>query len=323
MRAVAEGPHQVGRLLLALGLVGSAALPAQPGDRLGAGLASPARRGPMGREYWLLVPARLDRSRPAHLVVLAHGFRGQGGDILWLRRAFAAFRDCVFLAPSFPEGFQLLQRETDSQLLRLFAQLRRELELHPQLFVCGFSAGAQFAHRFAMRHPDKVLGCAAHAGGTWGPELNPAARSVPMSLSCGLEDTARSSLGQTQTRVEAAHAWFARLAEAGFHIKARLLPGLGHATSPATEALIAECYALATRRGFGETGVLELPPRRHRRGAMAYHDRVRYGFYFLQLGLGGRNRLGQEFWVDDRRENRAGWIDNPAALKRRRAARGR
>ena len=201
----------------------------------------------MKRDYWLQRPSGFDVSRMHWLVVLAHGFRAEGKDILWLRRSLAQFDDCIVVPPSFPEGFQLLEARADQQLIGLFASLKKKYRLHDKMFVCGFSAGAQFSHRFTMKHPRLVIGCSAHSGGTWGPIANVDARHIPMTLSCGLDDTELSSLGQPLSRAQAAHRYFDLLARKGFHVKARLWHGVGHATSPATEASIAECYLLSTR----------------------------------------------------------------------------
>lgn len=305
----------------------------------------------MGRDYWLQKPKKFEPSRQHWLVVLVHGFQGVGKDALWMRRALARFDDFLVVAPSFVEGFQLLEAKADQQLIGLFAALRQRYRLHDKLFVCGFSAGAQFSHRFTMKHPGLVVGCSAHSGGTWGPTINSNARHIPMTLSCGLDDTARSSIGQTMSRVQAAHRYFDRLASAGFHLKARLWLGVGHATSPATEASIEECYTLATRgmyrgqivafgrrvaairRGFGEPptaatrlDIVALVPALFgdpkqkvlRRGAMSGQRRRIHAVVWRAQSLGGQSADGERYWIDDRSENAAGWIVNPPALSRRR-----
>ena len=40
---------------------------------------------------------------------------------------------------------------------------------------------------------------------------------------------------------------------------------------------------------------------------------------FATRGLGGANRSGPHYWIDDRGENTAGWIENDASKTRRRA----
>jgi predicted esterase len=295
-----------------------------------------------GRDYWILAPEKLAPHRAYWLVVLVHGFGGRGEEALWMRRALARFDDFIIVAPSFPEGFQLLEHETDRQLIDLFRSLRQRRRLHERMFLVGFSAGAQFAHRFTMRHPALVAGCAAHSGGTWGPDCNPAARHIPIAVSCGLDDIARSSIAQQRSRVQAAHKYFRELAAAGFHIKARLFSGLAHHTSPATEALIAECYQLATRGLFAGTaplvaagspasavptlaGVAALERRRDDaarpppRAEMNRTQRQAFRVAHVARGLGGRSLDGANYWVDDSRENADGWCDHELARRHRAA----
>lgn len=305
----------------------------------------------MKRDYWLQRPSGFDASRTHWLVVLAHGFRAEGKDILWLRRSLAQFDDCIVVAPSFPEGFQLLEARTDQQLIGLFASLKKKYRLHDKMFVCGFSAGAQFSHRFTMKHPRLVIGCSAHSGGTWGPIANVDARHIPMTLSCGLDDTELSSLGQTLSRVQAAHRYFDLLARKGFHVKARLWHGVGHATSPATEASIAECYLLSTRglylrqtkelerrvaairRGVADRPtaatrreIASLVPtlfedpkaKSLRRAAASGQERRIHAVVWRAENLGGASSDGRRYWIDDGKENEAGWSVNEPALEQRR-----
>lgn len=306
------------------------------------------RRDAAGRSFWLLEPAQTTQQKTRWMVVLAHGFQGKGQDILWLARAFAAFDDCLIVAPSFVEGFQLLQANTDQQVLDIHKQLSRDFELHPRIFVAGFSAGAQFSHRFAMRHPDRVIGCAAHAGGSWGPQLEQRARHIPFALSCGLDDVVRSSIGQTKHRVQAARDYFVTLTRAGFHLRARLYKGLGHATSAAVEAQIADCYQLATRGLYPDqaralavevqrvkglaagdqrtAGIAALVPRRYpepqpnprTRKNMGASLRAARESAHVAAGLGGKSRDGKRYWIDDGAENLAGWSTNAESRKQRR-----
>ena len=43
--------------------------------------------------------------------------------------------DFIAVAPSFPEGFQLLEAKTDKQLADLFAALQKKYRLHDKLFI--------------------------------------------------------------------------------------------------------------------------------------------------------------------------------------------
>lgn len=231
-------------LLLALALL-AAALPAQ----------QPARDG-MGRDYWLYTPGKVGATKDYWLVVGVHGYGGNGSGAAGLA-AWASQRDCYVLGPSFPnDGYQLLLQQADTQLVRLIADLRKQARLKPRIFLFGFSGGAQFVHRFAQRYPEMVAGCAAHSAGTWSTggewgELNPAAKAIPLVISCGQRDTSKSVPQAPFGRLEWARQFEQQLAAGGYTFAATYPKEAGHAYTPEASALTEACYKLAT--GKAET----------------------------------------------------------------------
>ncbi|MFZ4115668.1 MAG: hypothetical protein ACOYK6_02970 [Chthoniobacterales bacterium] len=147
--------------------------------------------------HYLYLPATRDPNRTYWLVCYAHGAHDFGHDNIVSLKYFVERGDCIGLAPSFDEGFQLLENGTDVQLTQLFDQLKKQYNLHDKLFIFGHSGGGQFAHRFMMRYPDLVIGCAASSSGTWATggkvyhEINTAAQNIPLAISCGSNDQAR------------------------------------------------------------------------------------------------------------------------------------
>ena len=76
----------------------------------------------------------------------------------------------------------------EAKLSELIARLRQNWNLHPKIFLHGFSAGAQFSHRFAFHHPELVAAVSAHSGGSWAmldgdDRINPAAKHIPFTVS--------------------------------------------------------------------------------------------------------------------------------------------
>ncbi len=201
---------------------------------------------PMGREYYLYTPDKVDSNRTCWLVVGVHGYKGNGkgagGYADWAKRG-----DCIVIGPTFPsEGYQMLQQNADKQLIGLAESLARKFKLHPKIFLVGFSGGSQFVHRFAMKYPDMVIGCAAHSGGTWTDALNPRAMGVPFAISCGEKDTNKSTPDCPLTRVEWAKAFAAKMLAGGFYFKFRTWPDVGHAACAPCKLLTEECFAFST-----------------------------------------------------------------------------
>jgi predicted esterase len=204
----------------------------------------------LGREYWLYLPDPIVPQRRYTLVVGVHPYGGTGryagGLAGWVRER----DDVIVVGPSFPnDGYQVLERRSAEQLVALFASLKKRFRLRDKLFIAGFSGGAQFAHRFAIRHPELVAGCAAHSGGSWavggratmfGREIDllqpsAAAAHVPFAISCGEADP----------RVKGTKQFAALAAEQQYVLVAKYWPGVGHALCADAQRLTAECFLLA------------------------------------------------------------------------------
>jgi predicted esterase len=201
----------------------------------------------MGREYALFVPAEVDPDKAYWLVVHAHGNNGGGSPRAplapWVERG-----DCIGIAPSFPQGFQGLAHESDQQLIGIAQVLSKQYKLRSRLFLIGHSAGAQFVHRFTLRHPQVVAGCVATSAGTWEiGRLNAAAAAVPIAISCGEKDTVKSTPDAPYGRLEYAKLFEKSLAEGRFLYTARYWPDAGHGgNGPGQAEMAKECFMLAT-----------------------------------------------------------------------------
>lgn len=70
--------------------------------------------------------------------------------------------------PGMPrDSYQMSGPTHEAKLAALIAEVGKIWKLNPKIVVHGFSAGAQFAHRFAFKHPEQVVGVSAHSGGSW------------------------------------------------------------------------------------------------------------------------------------------------------------
>ncbi|MBT3200037.1 MAG: hypothetical protein HN350_08970 [Phycisphaerales bacterium] len=151
-----------------------------------------------GGEYYLYHPKKLEKNRPYWLVIAVHGLGGTGKYAAGYLQ-FATFGNCIVAAPTFPGGRYMFCTKPDAQrTIDLINALKKEFLLHDKCFIAGFSGGSQFAHRFALKHPEHVIGCSPHAGGSWstgemmpsdaGLLKNDKVNSIPFGVSCGLAD---------------------------------------------------------------------------------------------------------------------------------------
>ena len=126
----------------------------------------------------LFVPASVTRDpgAPATLVVVLPGLGGSGRDFAADFVAAAEADRWLLLAPSpdydpkdATESLQNADLRVDYELMTLIdrAMARPGLRLAAKIDIVGFSRGAQSAHRFALRHPDRVGALATFSAGTY------------------------------------------------------------------------------------------------------------------------------------------------------------
>ena len=127
------------------------------------------------REYFVHLPAGFDRTKTYWPLVAVHGSGGNGRTFflsngLALLVAAAGF-DAIVISPSFPNDDDNASRfpalREGEFLERVIDDARRDFRLRPKMLLTGYSRGGQFAHRFALAHPDQVEAVAPIAAGTW------------------------------------------------------------------------------------------------------------------------------------------------------------
>lgn len=120
----------------------------------------------------LLPGSRPTRGRRVQPLIWVHGTGDRGADELAPLRSALAGRfapDLWLICPSFETPYQFLIPGLDRHLIDwVEGEAGRQgfSEIRPWI-VGGFSGGAQFAHRFALRHGERLAGCLAFAAGSW------------------------------------------------------------------------------------------------------------------------------------------------------------
>jgi len=125
----------------------------------------------------LFVPDSVTRepSAMATLVIVLPGLGSNGRDLARELEPAAEEHRWLLLAPSpdydpiADESLSLADLRVDESLVALADQVMAEPRFHiaPALDVIGFSRGAQSAHRFALRHPERVAALATFSAGTY------------------------------------------------------------------------------------------------------------------------------------------------------------
>ena len=225
-----------------------------------------------GVPYYLYVPGKVDPEAP--VLVTVHGISRGADEHLEAFAPWAERSGRVLVAPLFSEAqcrrYQKVIVDRCQADRALFATLREVAEVtgveidHFDLF--GFSGGAQFAHRFALLHPERVARLAVSSAGWYtlpdpgetypyglasGPRAAQRFRpkleaflEIPTLVLVGERDVERDAalrkeerVDQRQglTRVERAARWSQALRRAATRagvaaeVRFRSLPSCGHA----------------------------------------------------------------------------------------------
>jgi pimeloyl-ACP methyl ester carboxylesterase len=131
------------------------------------------------REYYSLIPPGSERLAP---LVLVHGISRNAAELVIRFAPFAEKFGVPLIAPLFRKAEygmyqQMLDQQAQAQSdVALFdilddARLRWGLDV-ARFALFGFSGGGQFAHRFAILHPDRLTACMPASAGwyTWPDE---------------------------------------------------------------------------------------------------------------------------------------------------------
>jgi poly(3-hydroxybutyrate) depolymerase len=132
------------------------------------------------------------------VLVLVPGFNGEGAKMLDARwKAFATKHGLVLLAPTFHsegkennegKGYYYPEQGSGEVMEKVLAEVRRKTGADTgKVLFFGFSAGAHYAHRFALWRPQRVKAFVAYSAGWWS-EPTAAVKSVPALILCGEAD---------------------------------------------------------------------------------------------------------------------------------------
>ena len=205
---------------------------------------------------------------PWPVVVVVHGTQRMAERYRDAYRDFAEEHGCLVVAPLFPagadepgdlSGYKRLEfRGTryDLVLLAMLDEIAADLPARVDRFhLHGFSGGGQFAHRFALLHPERLASVSIGAPGRvtridpdtpwwlgtadvaerFGRALDLAElRRVPVQMVVGAEDTDTAEIAEPgldaggATRIDRLHALQANFERHGIAVELTLLPGVGH-----------------------------------------------------------------------------------------------
>ena len=165
---------------------------------LAAPISESLKSGGDLRNYWLVRPEGLEKTKPAPLLMVLHGSAGSGEDMMTVtQRGFERLADKEKFVVVYPDA---LERRLNDQggtvddvgfLLAIVDKLVADgLVDKNRIYVAGISNGGMMAQRLACEQADRIAGIATVAGGL--PEPLQAtckpARALPVLVIHGTED---------------------------------------------------------------------------------------------------------------------------------------
>lgn len=194
--------------------------------------------GSGGRPVSFYVFAPADVSRDGAILLLVPGFNGSGLDMLdagW--RDFAEKNRLVLLAPTFKtslaelqtgKGYYYPEQWSGAVVEEALRELGRRTGADGKtVLIFGFSAGAHFAHRFALWKPERVKAFVAYSAGWWSDPTEGLAH-VPALIMCGENDP----------RYDATREFFEKAMDLKLPWIWRSYKGTGHEMTPAVRRMV-------------------------------------------------------------------------------------
>lgn len=125
------------------------------------------------REYFVHLPPSFNRDKSYWLLVAVGGTNGRTFFLATgISRAVAqAGFNAIVVSPSSPNddvnAIRFPALGEGAFIEEVMKALRTDYHLKPKILLTGYSRGGQFAHRFALAHPEVVEAVAPFASGTW------------------------------------------------------------------------------------------------------------------------------------------------------------
>jgi len=147
-------------------------------------------------------------SKGCKILVCIHGISRKYKQQIRLLKDYASKNNVILIAPYFSnKKHHAFQRHalgtdglrSDQVLNNIMADVSSRYDISTDKFdLCGFSAGAQFAHRYALRYPKKIRRLTICAAGWYTlPDFN---KQFPYGLSPNEKDESRFQISEEQFR---------------------------------------------------------------------------------------------------------------------------
>ena len=184
--------------------------------------------------YLLQVPPGYDAQRNYPLLIVVHGEEETAQEECDRWSGFAAREQLLLLCPQFRGNYKDLDGRENVVLMQILFELQAEFPYNrEQVFLVGYSDGAEFAQEIAFRHPNIVSGVAVLAADDYVEQIPDLLRNrkVRFLLGVGEKDAIR-----TYRRAKRAERFYNKVQKLNYDIRFSVYPAAGHAWTPEMQA---------------------------------------------------------------------------------------
>lgn len=189
-------------------------------------------------EYYLYLPEGYSDNKYWPVFIGIHGSGGSGRDCWNLWQQHADEDGFILICPSLTDasgGWS--QSDGDQRLIAIINQVFRDYRIQNQVFLVGFSAGAQFVQGFAFRYPSYVSAVAVLSSGNF---LAPSEGVLYIPFLVVVGDKDNSSL------IDGASSFVQSLQSIGVSAEFHLLEGVGHSVAQESKDLTLQLFRKTT-----------------------------------------------------------------------------
>lgn len=122
------------------------------------------------QKYYLYLPERYAPDKKWPLFIGIHGSGGNGRDSISIWKDYADKEGFILVCPNFSKGYEGLRYAADERLVSIIKEVERKISIdREKILLAGFSCGAEFVNRFALKQPDYVNSAAIISAGSYAP----------------------------------------------------------------------------------------------------------------------------------------------------------
>lgn len=188
-------------------------------------------KGSRSQRYYLRLPNGYSPDKKYPLFIVIHGYKLTGKTPFNIWRWYTNKEGYVLVCPTFKDGYQWLKYNTDKKMIRIIEEVENKYSIDiDNIFMLGFSGGAQFVHRFTFKYPDYLKAVCVMSAGAYDLPTKGEAKNVKFLVTVGRLDKQRWS---------PAKRFYNYLRKKGYDVQFKIFPNIGHSlNSEARETAI-------------------------------------------------------------------------------------